>query len=313
MIVTAKSIDDENPELSMIARRGYGGVAILWKKEMDDKISVMVDGSNRIQVIQMKFLAENSLEPNQEYPEKETFFHHNGKSSGQIDYFFSASKDLTQYVQILDMEAENTSDHVPVIATIKRKLIRKSNKPKSVIVRTKWEKCNLQKYQKYQLTISDGVEKILQASNKNIEEDITSIEKEKHALWKNGVAPKDKNNPLKSQLTTAKRLIRKAHRQAYASQREKLSNQIMTASSSDNKLFHKLLRTQRSDGNRFTKTLRRDNQTAETNEDILHMWTDYFYELSNPDYKQNFDNEKYEISSLQNTIIEKIENNKMNQ
>ncbi|CAC5388961.1 unnamed protein product [Mytilus coruscus] len=278
-----------------------------------------------------KFLAENSLELNQEYPEK-NLFHHNGKSSGQIDYFFSASKDLTQYVQILDMEAENTSDHVPVIATIKRKLIRKSNKPKSVIVRTKWEKCNLQKYQ---LTISDGVEKILQASNKNIEEDITSIEKvmhnacneaipnynksittkstgkslwnkniseaskitkEKHALWKNGGAPKDKNNPLKSQLTTAKRLLRKAHRQAYASQREKLANQIMTASSSDNKLFHKLLRTQRSDGNRFTKTLRRDHQMAETNEDILHMWTDYFYELSNPDYKQDFDYEN--MSSL---------------
>ncbi|CAC5425208.1 unnamed protein product [Mytilus coruscus] len=212
------------------------------------------------------------------------------------------------------MEAENTSDHVPVIATIKRKLIRKSNKPKSVIVRTKWEKCNLQKYQ---LTISDGVEKILQASNKNIEEDITSIEKkhqkitkEKHALWKNGGAPKDKNNPLKSQLTTAKRLLRKAHRQTYASQREKLANQIMTASSSDNKLFHKLLRTQRSDGNRFTKTLRRDNQMAETNEDILHMWTDYFYELSNPDYKQDFDYEKYELSTLQNTIIEKIEKGK---
>ncbi|CAC5358153.1 unnamed protein product [Mytilus coruscus] len=139
---------------------------------------------------------------------------------------------------------------------------------------------------------------------KNISE-ASKITKEKHALWKNGGAPKDKNNPLKSQLTTAKRLLRKAHRQAYASQREKLANQIMTASSSDNKLFHKLLRTQRSDGNRFTKTLRRDNQMAETNEDILHMWTDYFYELSNPDYKQDFDYEKYELSTLQNTIIEK--------
>ncbi|CAG2221528.1 unnamed protein product [Mytilus edulis] len=144
--------------------------------------------------------------------------------------------------------------------------------------------------------------KTLQASNKNIEKDITSIEKimhdacneaipnynksirtkstgkslwnknisevskitkENHALWKKGGAPKDKNNPLKSQLTAAKRLLRKAHRQAYASQREKLANQIMTASSSDKKLFHKLLRTQRSDGNRFTKTLRRGNQTTE--------------------------------------------------
>ncbi|CAC5375893.1 unnamed protein product [Mytilus coruscus] len=93
--------------------------------------------------------------------------------------------------------------------------------------------------------------------------------------------------------------------------KEKLANQIMTASSSDNKLFHKLLRTQRSDGNRFTKTLRRDNQMAETNEDILHMWTDYFYELSNPDYKQDFDYEKYELSTLQNTIIEKIEKGKL--
>lgn len=187
------------------------------------------------------------------------------------------------------------------------------------------------------------MEKTLQASNKNIEKDITSIEKimhdacneaipnynksirtkstgkslwnknisevskitkENHALWKNGGAPKDKNNPLKSQLTAAKRLLRKTHRQAHASQREKLANQIMTASSLDDKLFHKLLRTQRSDGNRFTKTLRRGNQTTEKNEDILHMWTDYFYELSNPDYKQDFDYEKFELTSLQNTIIE---------
>lgn len=68
---------------------------------------------------------------------------------------------------------------------------------------------------------------------------------------------KTKNDPLKSQLTAAKRLLRKAHRQAHASQREKLANHIMAASFSDNKHFHKLLRTQKSDGYRFTKTLRK--------------------------------------------------------
>ncbi|CAC5359489.1 unnamed protein product [Mytilus coruscus] len=130
--------------------------------------------------------------------------------------------------------------------------------------------------------------------NKNISE-ASKITKEKHALWKNGGAPKDKNNPLKSQLTTAKRLLRKAHRQAYASQREILANQIMTASSSDNKLFHKLLRTQR----RLKRT-----------RTFFICGPDYFYELSNPDYKQDFDYEKYELSSLQNTIIEKIEKGK---
>ena len=39
MRFTAKSVDDDNPELSMVARRGYGGIVILWKKEMDDKNS----------------------------------------------------------------------------------------------------------------------------------------------------------------------------------------------------------------------------------------------------------------------------------
>ncbi|CAC5386547.1 unnamed protein product [Mytilus coruscus] len=136
------------------------------------------------------------------------------------------SKELTQYVQTLDMEPENTSDHVPVIATIKRKLVRKSNKPKSVI------------------------------------------------------------------LTAAKRQLRKAHRQAYASQREKLANQIMIASPSDNKLFHKLLRTQRSDENRFTKTLRRDidgisaehykNAEAELLSLILHILNTVIEQLDIP-------------------------------
>lgn len=40
------------------------------------------------------------------------------------------------------------------------------------------------------------------------------------------------------------------------------------------------------------------------------MWTNCFYELSNPDYKEDFDYEKYELSSLQITINEKIEKGK---
>jgi hypothetical protein len=33
-----------------------------------------------------KFLLENRIGLNLNYPEKDTFYHHNGKSSGQIDY-----------------------------------------------------------------------------------------------------------------------------------------------------------------------------------------------------------------------------------
>ena len=53
MRFTAKSVDDDNPELSMVARCGYGDIAILWKKEMDDKNQILNEGNNRVQVIQI--------------------------------------------------------------------------------------------------------------------------------------------------------------------------------------------------------------------------------------------------------------------
>jgi hypothetical protein len=53
MTVVAKSVDDDCPESSVVARRGYGGLAIFGKKEIDDKIKVMDEGNSRIQVMQI--------------------------------------------------------------------------------------------------------------------------------------------------------------------------------------------------------------------------------------------------------------------
>ena len=57
------------------------------------------------------------------YPEKDTFYHHNGKSSGQIYYIISTCKNILKKVEIMNMDPKNTSDHVPVIAQIKRKYV----------------------------------------------------------------------------------------------------------------------------------------------------------------------------------------------
>lgn len=57
----------------------------------------------------------------------------------------------------------------------KRKTNWEIQQTKSVIVRTKYKMQEKGNLQKYQLIIFDGTEKILQASNKNIEEDIISI------------------------------------------------------------------------------------------------------------------------------------------
>jgi hypothetical protein len=40
-------VGEDYPELSMVARRGNGGLAIFWKKEIDDKIKVMDEGNSR--------------------------------------------------------------------------------------------------------------------------------------------------------------------------------------------------------------------------------------------------------------------------
>jgi uncharacterized protein (UPF0248 family) len=401
MTVVANSVDDDCPELSVVARRGYGGLAIFWKKEIDDKIKVMDEGHSRIQVIQIdtnassiclinvympsdnkeidceykdmisqlseviakyrntheivicgemngsahrdktshdslfkNFLLENRIGLSIHYPEKDTCYHHNEKSSGQIDYIISTCKNILKKVEIMDMDPTNTSDHVPMIAQIKRKLVRRAYKPKTTIVKTKWEKCDLNTYQS---TITDGVVQSLQNSNINIEEDIIAMEEIMHtacdktipnyrkctirkptgkSIWNNNIAeatknakfkynqwrnagkPKGRENLLKSQQMVAKRLLRKAQRQAYASQRECLARNIMTASSSDTILFHYLLRRQRYVEIQHTRILQYNDQVAETHEDILALWQKYFQDLSNPDFKQDFDYEKYDLSHI---------------
>ena len=143
----------------------------------------------------------------------------------------------------------------------------------------------------------------------NIIAEATKNAKIKYNQWRNAGNPKGRANPLKSQLMVAKRLLRKAQRQVYASQRECLARNIMTASSSVTKLFHYLLRRQRSVDIQHTRILQYNDQVAETNEDILALWQKYFQDLSNPD----FDFEKYDLSHIQNAIIEKNEKGKLNQ
>ena len=102
-----------------------------------------------------------------------------------------------------------------MIAQIKRKLIRRAYKPKTTIVKTKWEKCDLNTYQS---TITDGVAQVLQNSIRNIEEDIIAMEEFMHtacdktipnyrrsttrkptgkSIWNNNIAEATKNAKIK--------------------------------------------------------------------------------------------------------------------
>ena len=51
----AKSVDDnDDPDFNVSMKRGYGGVAIIWKKEINENIKELIDGGNRIQAIHIQ-------------------------------------------------------------------------------------------------------------------------------------------------------------------------------------------------------------------------------------------------------------------
>ena len=48
------AVDDDNPIPPVQKPRGYGGVAVLWKKEIDNEVTILKDGNTRIQCISIK-------------------------------------------------------------------------------------------------------------------------------------------------------------------------------------------------------------------------------------------------------------------
>ncbi|CAG2224918.1 unnamed protein product [Mytilus edulis] len=73
-------------------------------------------------------------------------------------------------------------------------------------------------------------------------------------------------------MTAAKRILRKAQRQAYASQRESTAGKIMKASNADTKLFYKLINMQRKTPLTNTKILKLNEKTAEDGPSIMNIW-----------------------------------------
>ena len=115
------------------------------------------------------------------YPVNETFFHTNKKSKGQIDYILQFSKDRTKSDTkniIFDMKAQNTSDHVPVIMSVKCNLTKSKEPTKVVVSRANWESCNTEKYQ---MEIAESTLNIMKTSKGDVEEDITKLEQCMHS------------------------------------------------------------------------------------------------------------------------------------
>jgi len=94
---------------------------------------------NRHDVLLQSFVHELGIHV--EHSEKQTFFHHSGASTSQIDYILSLNDKTLNDYRVNDQSAENLSSHVPVSATLNTNIV--SNKKT-------WEKY-LKEYKKMQL------------------------------------------------------------------------------------------------------------------------------------------------------------------
>ena len=78
-----------------------------------------------------------------------TFQHHNGSSSAQLDYFL-CSKETEHLILKIELdsryEAINTSDHKPATCKIlARDMKTLDNRDKSTTSKPNWEKCDIRK------------------------------------------------------------------------------------------------------------------------------------------------------------------------
>ncbi|CAC5386435.1 unnamed protein product [Mytilus coruscus] len=241
----AKSVvDNDDPDFNVSMKRGYGGIAIIWKKEINENIKELIDGENRIQAIHIQ----------------------------------QGDKPICLIIQIdvLDTDPQNTSDHVPVILTLNSQLKKVREKATTIIAKPKWTDCD---HQICKEIINKDLPNLIQKSKGIIEQDIRNLEKLLHKageaaipkyrrkikikpkgkaiwneqiekaskqsksaykVWRQHGAPQERSNELKIKMTAAKRILRKVQRQAYASQRESTAGKIMKASNADTKLFTSL-------------------------------------------------------------------------
>jgi exonuclease III len=116
---------------------------------------------NRHDVLLQSFVHELGIHV--EHSETQTFFHHSGASTSQIDYILSLNDKTLKDYRVHVQSAENLSSHVPVSATLNT-IIESKKKPgkntsKSIKKKCNWKKADTEGFQK---TLEDELYKLEQ-------------------------------------------------------------------------------------------------------------------------------------------------------
>ena len=277
----------------------------------------------------IKFCSEHEI--NTDVKSEPTFYHVNGVSCSQIDYILLRDCDqwlLTSYdvISYTDL-VTNTSDHIPVVASLKLDHTHKSGKRNLSITyptKVKWDKVNKDDYRNavydnikptcdipsdevLHCSIQELIHSLKKASDRysngnqkgkaskdglkiwtpEISKAI-SASKKAHWEWKQAGSPSDPHDLSSIKRKSTKANLRTSIRSHTRSQRVEQYNKIAAAKSDDSKLFFKLISHQRGKTQDATEELIVDDKVLSTPQQISEAFREHFHNLANPDHSAEF-------------------------
>ena len=269
----------------------------------------------------------------------ETFFHHSGLGSSQIDYIMTTQKNLISMYYISDKEPENTSSHVKVSCRInisppEAGKIYQNNSSKSLkklqwagIDRFSYEQTVQEELQRYENngSVGSGLEGLVNSLHKATEaavphkmirlkgptwrasptvKHLLSICKEKYKLWSDSDKSDEK---LKKENVIAKRTLRKQLRKEKFEDRKNFYEDLMSNPTTEK--FYQLIRRNRANGGKQTNSLVVNGEEVYSPDGQRNAFAKYYEELSVPQ-DHGYDSAFLELCNVRHELINKLyENN----
>ena len=265
-----------------------------------------------------------------------TFFHHSGAGSSQIDYITSSEKNLIHSYRIGSKEPENTSSHVIVHGYLSISQpeggpvkIKKSSKS---VKKLHWAQADVDRYRKI---LEEECEKNRALNGRNAAQQLDDLTKmlhkateravpckliklkgptwrasptvkkllvvckQKHKLWING----RKSDNLRKDCVIAKRALRKQLRQEKFNDRKHFYNELMQNPSTEK--FYQLIRKNRGSNGQKTSSIIVDGKEIFSPEKQRKAFADYYEDLSVP--KDNgYDSAYLELCNVRHDLIKQI-------
>ncbi|CAC5425418.1 unnamed protein product [Mytilus coruscus] len=297
--------------------------------------TILQTRNNKHDQLLKEFIQELNFTADKDKSDRQTFFHHSGQSSSQIDYIFSSKENLIKKYTIWNNSSSNVSAHVPVSVTTNIIIptgVNKANKEIHTVHKLQWDQTDLPLYiksvqneiSKLQLTqkpsnsIQNITKALLTASNKAVPTKPIKLKgpkwkasprvkkhlkncKQLYSKWK--FECKQPDHPFRKQLKAEKKNLRSQQRKEHAEDRLNLYQQIMDNPSTD--LFYKLINRNRSKP-RTNSTGIDIEVELEFNPTIQRKaFLKYYEDLSIPK-ESKFDNSYLELCQLRQRLLEEV-------